>query len=101
MGSVGRDRTQFSPRIKLKQISPQDLKHGGIMNKYNELLLNKLEEVKEIDNISLLQNIKFLREFIRSNLDATLEDVGNIELLVEDFIKWFAYSRELLEREGK
>lgn len=71
------------------------------MSKYNDLLLNKLEEIKEIDNISLLQNIKFLREFIDSNIKATLEDVGNIELLIEDFIKWFAYSRELTERVGR
>lgn len=69
---------------------------------YEELLKNKLEEVKEFEFIDLIQDRSFLLDLIdgaiTNNPEANIEDVVNVELLIEDFIKWFALSREIKKR---
>lgn len=69
---------------------------------YEELLKNKLEEVKEFEFIDLVQDRSFLEDLINNaitnNIEANIEDVVNVELLLEDFLKWFALSREITSR---
>lgn len=81
--------------------------NDSLLNIYPEYLLsqqeelnNKMEEAANLDGIDLVSHIGYLKECIKPDIEANPEDI-NIELLIEDFIKWFAYTRELKRREIK
>lgn len=79
--------------------------NDSLLNIYPEYLLsqqeelnNKMEEVKEMDFIDLIQDRSRLEDLMEKNIEAPQEEVPSIDELLEDFIKLFAYNREVKRR---
>lgn len=61
-------------------------------------LNNITEEVKEMDTFDLINGRNIFENLMEKNIEAPQEEVPSIDELFEDFIKWFAYERELKRR---
>lgn len=68
------------------------------MKQTREHLLSKLEEVKEMDFIDLIQDRSRLEDLMENNIEAPQEELPSVEELLDDMITLFVYNREVKRR---
>lgn len=79
--------------------------NDSLLNIYPEYLLsqqeelnNKMEEVKDMDFIDLIQDRSRLEDEMEKNIEVPQEEVPSIDELLDNFIKLFTYNREVKRR---